>query len=275
MVIDRIGPVFEWLGASGLAFRLYEAVRAFEFHRSERGRSYPGVPPDGLPVPPGHLIMKVAGTPEVPVFLDGGEKASSAIRQLLAKHNIDCSQMRRILDFGCGSGRVLRYWKDLTGTEVHGTDYNPELAQWCAANLPFARISTNRLAPPTEYPDDSFDLIYALSVFTHLPGGGQLDWMREFRRILRPGGHVILTTHGEHYSSGLTQRERASFESGELVVRYQKSAGTNLCSAFHPPQYVRSVLSLGLSVVDFVPEGAKGNPRQDAWLLRKPSGSDR
>ena len=59
---------------------------------------------------------------------------------------------------------------------------------------------------------------------------------------------------------------------GEVVVRRGTTAGSNWCTVFHPERFVRERLADGLAVVDFVPEGARGNPRQDLSLLRKASG---
>jgi hypothetical protein len=93
--------------------------------------------------------------------------------------------------------------------------------------------------------------------------------MRELERLLRPKGLLLLTTHGERYRERLSQDERAVFDGGRLVVRWPEGAGTNLCSAFHPPSYVEERLAARLDVVEFVPEGATGNPHQDLYLLSK------
>ena len=42
-----------------------------------------------------------------------------------------------------------------------------------------------------------------------------------------------------------------------------------MCGAYHPEIYVRERLARGFQVVEFVPEGAAGNPYQDAYLLRR------
>jgi SAM-dependent methyltransferase len=268
VLIDQLGPVLKKLPLLSFGFRVYQRVSALNPRVYLRNRSY-RVSPDGIPIPPARLLMTVAGSAEISVFLDGGRLAAGSIRDLLQRNEIEIGDLQAILDFGCGCGRVLRFWKDLAGTELHGTDYNAELAAWCAQHLFFVRIGTNRLAPPTSYPAARFDLIYALSVFTHLPETAQIAWMNEFHRILRPGGFLLLSLHGAHYISRLNELEQCQFLAGGLVTRYDYSAGTNLCAVFHPEAYVRKHLTRDFDVVDFIPEGALGNPRQDAWLFRR------
>jgi hypothetical protein len=111
-------------------------------------------------------------------------------------------------------------------------------------------------------------LIYALSVFTHLPARLQRDWMDELRRVLAPGGYLLLSFHGTAYLDVMTDDERMAFQAGRLVVR-DGPPGSNFCGAYHPERYVREVLAAGFSVVDLVVEGATGNPPQDLLLLRK------
>ena len=268
MLIDRLGPAFEKLGLLAFGFRVYQWVGRLNPRVYLKNRPY-RPSPDGIDMPPGRLLMAVAGSAEVAVYLDGGQLAARSVRDILQRNQIEMGDLRAILDFGCGCGRVLRFWKDLAGTELHGTDYNPELTTWCARHLSFARIGTNQLAPPTSYPASRFDLVYALSVFTHLPESAQMAWMSEFHRILRPGGLLLLSLHGAHYISRLNEPERRQFLAGDLVTRYDYSAGTNLCNVFHPEAYVRNRLSGDFEVVDFIPEGARGNPCQDAWLFRR------
>jgi len=88
--------------------------------------------------------------------------------------------------------------------------------------------------------------------------------------VLRPGSRLLVTTHGAHYLPRLDAAERARFEAGELVVRWEEAAGSNLCAAYHPRSYVeRTLLRPGFALAEFVEEGAKGNPAQDLYLLRK------
>jgi hypothetical protein len=64
--------------------------------------------------------------------------------------------------------------------------------------------------------------------------------------------------------------DRERFLQGELVVYGGEHEGSNICTIFHPEEYVRQKMARDLIVVDFVPEGAAGNPRQDVYLFQKP-----
>jgi SAM-dependent methyltransferase len=254
------------LGRLGL---LRPAFRAYERATSLRPGSARVTADDGLPVPPASLIVRVAGTPDVDWFLRGGRLAAGTIRAALWRHGRRIEELAAVLDFGCGCGRVTRNWLALHETDVFGSDMNEEAIEWCRRNLPFATFESNGLAPPLAFETERFDLVYALSVFTHLPEEISLVWMRELERVLRPGALLVLSTHGEHYASRLSDHERDRFAAGEAVVRWEEVAGTNLCTAFHPPSYVRDRLAKGFEPLDFVAEGAKGNPHQDLFVFRR------
>jgi SAM-dependent methyltransferase len=217
------------------------------------------------------MLFQVAGTNDIPWFLASGARGAESLRGILAKHGLDLEKFEAILDFGCGVGRVMRHWNRLQGPRLYGTDYNPELIGWCKQNLLFASFLVNPLVGILEYENEKFDLIYALSVFTHLTEDQQIGWIEELSRVLRPGGYLLITTHGSWYCKDLLPEDQARFRQGELVVHGTEHAGENTCAAFHPESYVRSKLARGMTVVDFIPEGALGNPRQDAYLLRKPA----
>jgi SAM-dependent methyltransferase len=227
--------------------------------------------PDGLPIPPPDLLFLVAGTTSIPWFLEGGGLAAFTVREAMGRRGLAVDSLEAILDFGCGCGRVLRHWHGLRRARVFGTDYSPRLAEWCGQNLPFADVGVNRLAPPLAYPDGKFDLVYAFSVFTHLTEDLQASWMSELARVIKAGGHMLISTHGESYSGRLNSAERRRFARGGLVVKNDvNSPGSNMCAAYHPYAYVRDHLAAGLELVEFQPTGAKGNPHQDLYVLRKP-----
>jgi SAM-dependent methyltransferase len=164
----------------------------------------------------------------------------------------------------------MRHWSSLPDTRVYGCDINPRMVDWCRDNLPFGQVELNDVSPPLTYDDASFDLVYAFSVMTHLPVELQHAWMRECRRVLEPGGYLLITTLGGYYltRNRLSEAERQRFLSGDVVVLYEGSPGTSLCSAYHPPEYVQHKLAADFELVAFRPAADEG--RHDIHLLRKP-----
>ena len=195
------------LSRFGLLLPLINSWEFMSTLSAERGTSSP----DGSPLPPPDLRMRVVGTAEVAWFLERGRLAEECIRAALARAGAPLGGGQAILDFGCGCGCVLRRWRRLDA-RVYGTDINSRAIKWCRANLPFVEVGVNALAPPLRYADASCDFVYALSVFTHLPVETQLAWRDELRRVVRPGGHLLLTLHGEAFTDGLTPEERAVYE---------------------------------------------------------------
>jgi SAM-dependent methyltransferase len=254
------------LGRVGLLAPTY---RSYERLRSARVRQPEPSVDDGLPVPPARLIVRVAGTPDVAWFLASGRLAADTIRDALERAARPIEEVDSVLDFGCGCGRVIRHWSRLRAA-VAGSDLSGEAIDWCRANLPFARFETNGLSPPLAFGDASFELGYALSVLTHLPEALQHEWMDEIARVVRPDGLLLITTHGGRYVERLDADERRRFAAGELVVRWAEVAGTNLCTTFHPRSWVRrELLPHGFREVEFVAEGAAGNPHQDLYVLQR------
>jgi SAM-dependent methyltransferase len=228
-----------------------------------------GVGPDGLPLPPPNLLFRVAGTTDTDWFIEGGRLSEESIRAALTRAGAPIESLRAILDFGCGCGRVLRRWRNLDA-RICGTDLSAPGVRWCRAHLPFVEAAVNGLEPPLAYDDASFDLVYAASVLTHLPVKTQLAWCDELRRVLRPGGHLLLTVHGEAYVEQLNDEERLIYEEGGCVVRWGEAAGSNFCMTIHSPEFVRDRLADGWEFVEHTPRGALGSPVQDLVVLRKP-----
>lgn len=222
------------------------------------------------PLPGPDLRYAVAGTDDAGWFVTSGRHGARTILSILEKHGMVLGELGAVLDFGCGCGRVLRHFDDYPPVRLHGCDIDQRAVAWCGENLRFAEFRTNALAPPTSYPDRCFDLVWAFSILTHLTADLQLPWAREFQRILKPRGWLIISVHGDSYLPQIPDALKPEYRSGELVVTGGDRAGTNHCGTYHPQSYVRGVLApnTGFKVVDFLPEGALGNPVQDAWLLR-------
>jgi SAM-dependent methyltransferase len=222
-----------------------------------------------IPIPPGRLIFSATGTRDVEWFLKAGKLSADSFRMALDEIDRPVGTFRNILEFGCGCGRVLRQWNGLPGPEFHGTDYNPAGPEWGRRHLPNIAFGVNRLEPPLDYPSGKFDLVYAVSVFTHFPRRMQRPWIEEMHRIIEPGGILMLTLSGEGDFGRLTDAERKQFANGELVEIDPRFAGTNMCSAYHPEEFVRRSWSDLFKIRKVYREGAVGSPRQDLYVFER------
>ena len=209
-------------------FRLHERIIA------ARAREPTDPAPDGLPLPPARLRVLVDGHGDPEGFLSDSAATANAIRRALAQAGVEPGGLGSVLDFGCGCGRTARHWPDM-GWDLHGCDYNPELVAWCREALPFMEVRANKLEPPTAFPAERFDLVYAISILTHLSERLAQRWVTEWARVLKPGALLLVTTHGDFYRSSLNQKKRQRYDAGEIVVSKARLEGLNACAAHHPP----------------------------------------
>lgn len=103
-----------------------------------------------------------------------------------------------MLDFGCGVGRLLRLLtEEAEVARIDGCDMHPESIEWCEANLdpPFNFFVNSSSPPLADVEDETYDLVVAVSVFTHLAGGWS-NWLAELQRVTKPGGLLVATFHG-------------------------------------------------------------------------------
>jgi SAM-dependent methyltransferase len=131
----------------------------------------------------------------------------------------------RVLDFGCGAGRVLRHLPEVVGDagELHGVDIDGPSIAWLQANTsPTLRAVCCDELPRLPYPDGCFDLVYALSVFTHLVQHWA-GWLLELRRVLKPDGLLLATVIGRETSTEL----RLSPPGGDAAGMYARMLGND------------------------------------------------
>jgi SAM-dependent methyltransferase len=125
----------------------------------------------------------------------------AVIQRELADHAQPLQPSSAVLDFGCGWGRIIRFFtRDVEPANLWGVDVLEPGIQACRDTNRWARFERNDPLPPTGFGDRTFDLIYSYSVFSHLAEEPHLLWLEEFARILKPGGLFIATTLPREYA---------------------------------------------------------------------------
>jgi SAM-dependent methyltransferase len=98
-----------------------------------------------------------------------------------------------VADVGCGSGQITKFLTD-RHDQVLGIDLSPAMVQLAKVNAPLARFE---VASMTDLPAGDADWAAIVSLYSviHLATGQRQTAYREFARVLRPGGWLLLAFH--------------------------------------------------------------------------------
>jgi 2-polyprenyl-3-methyl-5-hydroxy-6-metoxy-1,4-benzoquinol methylase len=146
-----------------------------------------------------------------------------------------------ILDWGCGCGRLTRHFLRAANdpANVHGADIDLDNIDWCNRHLRAGAFSHVGLYPPTAFENESFDLIIANSVLSHLRLDAMHAWLDEVARLLKPGGLAMLSYHG-CFSLAVMASRSIDFTKATLKMGFNSSlAATELMDIIPDPEYYR------------------------------------
>jgi len=128
----------------------------------------------------------------------------------------------KALEIGCGPGRLMRPMSRHF-VEIHGVDVSDEmiaLAREKLRDIPNAHPHVTDGASLERFTEDSFDFVYSYAVFQHIPSRDVVfQYLREIRRVLKPGGLARLQFNGLPRGVGETYNTwtGARFSAGELL----------------------------------------------------------
>ena len=236
-----------------------------------------------FPRPPDDLLLRVlakmgggADEEDYLVFDRSGHQSAQELEVFAASVGRTLGSFTRVLDFGCGPGRVTRWLEPRTSTwELHGCDIDRQAIEWDQEHLPFATFEHTGAEPPLPYSDGYFDLVINHSVFTHLDERYQDMWLEELRRVVMPGGLLILSIHGE-FAFQIAEREMRA--GGEDSVSWRRSLEHHgilfvaddaylggvfpdfYHTTFHSPWYVFSHWSRWFDVKSYLPKAESWTP---------------
>jgi len=243
------------------------------------------------PIPPLRLRSIVAAAEEE-LFLWTGARDISIFMGLYDELHVGGKDRpAKVLDFGCGCGRMTRYLAMANSVEAYASEINADHVRWCRDNLDRVDTRLNGFNPPLEFDSDVFDMAYSLSIFTHLDEGIATAWLKDLTRVLAPGGLLIVTTHG--YTAAAIVRDSCVHQSmfrlkpaqtQAIIDKFATNrfvyipfaadiveaakAGPAYGNTFIHPSYIEEKWNAhGLEVVRQIPGGLRG--WQDIVVMRK------
>lgn len=265
-VLKKIPPVYwlaGWVNYSKFHKRLNAANAAYAMDEKKI-------------TPPPMLRYRVHRALDEKSYLVSGEYLSDVILEQIKAANTSMIELK-VLDFACGPGRVATQIKDKLGNcELYGSDIDEEAIKWASTNkTDTAQFSVNKEKPPTKYDDNFFDVIYSISLFTHLDENYQNDWLKEIRRILKPGGIFITTVHGSFCRDTCSPEELNLLASRGFAFRIDHVGRFKIDglpdfyqTTFHTKYYVEKNWSAYFEVENYLEGGVHGH--HDLITLRKP-----
>lgn len=248
----------DWAGNLQLSYLL--GLKKFEKIITGKSRD--------IALPPAEILFLTHGNNNIEAYMSSIARGAYKLQHILSDLGFQFEDIHTILDFGCGSGRLLRglYAAEPTH-EFYGTDYNDELLQWGRINLPpEIKFIKNEFYPPLPFKDQQFDLIYLVSVFTHLPLNCQQKWLREFKRILKKGKALVITLQGMAYLNYFKREYHIAYDKlvkkGYVDTNKTKAngvPGSNVFFTAHMPEFARKTLFKDWELLEYLPGGKLRN----------------
>lgn len=160
---------------------------------------------------------------------------------------------KKVLDFGCGHGRTLQHFRDeAEQAEFWGVDIDQPSVERVRQELcPPMHAQACGEAPPLGLEYGTFDLIWAISVFTHLSDQATA-WLVELHRLLKPSGLLIATYMGRHHSEVMAGEPWDEDRIGRNVLLHTRPWGDGGPMVLMSDWWVREHWGRAFEVVDVV-----------------------
>lgn len=217
----------------------------------------PGLNHNDLPRPPRDLaarVFAVEGWSDPDLAYDElGAQTKRQLVRLLPDGWLFAG--KRVLDFGSGAGRTLRHFAPEAETaEFWGADIDERSMDWMQQNLcPPFHAWKSTWNPPLGLEHASFDLIYAISVFTHLTDSSS-QWLIELHRLLKPEGLLIATFMGRWNSEWFAREPWNEDRVGMNVLHHNRDWESGGPAVLMSEWWVREHWGRAFEIVEIAPQ---------------------
>lgn len=195
-----------------------------------------------IKIPPYSLMIDAYGHCMLKEYHETGLIHANFINDIILQHKP--AENITVCEWGCGAARILQHLKSINSNiiELIGTDYNPKTILWCKNNINNITFVKNDLKPPFLLKDKSIDVLYCISVFTHLSEVQNHLWINEIKRVLKENGLFIGSFHGEKTFHKLTQNELKQIQKSGIVERGNVKEGSGFYVAYHSDNFIKNKL---------------------------------
>jgi SAM-dependent methyltransferase len=139
--------------------------------------------------------------------IDAADRFYIDVRRQASWLGIPLGRYTRLLDFGCGWGRIIRFFvRDVPDQQLYGADVSPTLIDSCVQTGVPGNFSVIDPVGHLPYPDAFFTHLLAYSVFTHLSPAAALNRLEELARVAVPGALFFFTVRPPQFLEFVAQR---------------------------------------------------------------------
>ena len=224
----------------------------------------------GIPLPPAYFLYETY-MPDYERYMDDGRVAAQEIIDWTIRYIPGSPVM--IMEWGCGVARIVRHLPAILQERagISACDINEKMINWDRENIQGIEFSRINLFPPTMYTPGQFNIVYAISVFTHIDGREHMSWIMEMHRILMQGGIFLFTTHGKNFYHQLAGNELKLLADEGYFTRSYPDKGHRMMTTYNEADHFRTMVSACFEVLEFH-DGQVDHEKtggQDLWIIRK------
>lgn len=157
----------------------------------------PGLAIEGIILPgfpdPEYSDLTITNGMSEPM-LKGAFKLYRHVKHASSNYGRPLNENSHVLDFGCGWGRIARFFlREVKRENFYGVDVVPKLVEICQDTFQSDNFLALEQKGTLPFKDETFDIVFANSVFSHLEPDLNMAWMKDIHRTLQPGGLAMLT----------------------------------------------------------------------------------